>query len=555
MSTDRLSLIEFAAAEYHRRGWAMPDLHARMFDWLEDHMHAPARVLEVFRGAGKSTIVAVYNSWRLYIDPTHQILVQGADDGLAVDLSRDTLAIVEGNPLTTGMVRQVPAVTQWWTEAGFARVARTPQLRARGILSRTTGVRADEIQNDDIEVASNVDSQPAREKLRRKLAEQTHILKPGGSKLFIGTPHTHDSIYEEMIAAGAEPLVIPLFKRLQRYEDGRQRRYAINGTVGHDGVWVFTGIGKHARLLTEGVHYAIDGDAVVLREPPQTVVDICTGNAWPERFNRNELQKRRRECRTLNEFDSQYQLVAKPVGNIRLDPDLIRPYDCEPVVTIANKTAVMHLGQVQIVSATLRLDPASGKPKSDVSAVALVLQDATGRLYWHRAIGLIGELAEVSDRGEIMGGQVDEVCDLIEKFQLTRVDVETNGIGGHVPSILRGAIKRRGLPCAVKEVHSTGNKNRRILAAFEPPLKSGYLWAHVSVLEVVEHQMRDWNPGIADQPDDYLDAGAGAITAEPVRIGKLVSSREQRAAQGWQPATGAHDYELDLGEPAHAPAG
>jgi hypothetical protein len=392
-----------------------------------------------------------------------------------------------------------------------------------------------------------------RQKLRRKLGEQAHVLKPGGSKLYIGTPHAFDSIYDEAIKGGAASLVIPLFAHQRRYEEVRSRRLQIEAPVGPDGVWVFAGIGPHARLLVEGIDYAIDGDAIVLREILNTVLDVCTGNAWPERFDRKELQRRRRECRTINAWDSQYQLEAKPVGTIRLDPALVVPYELEPQVHIANGEARMMLGDVQIVSATLRLDPASGKPKSDVSALCLVLQDGAGRIYWHRAIGLYGELAEVDGAGAIRGGQVEQVCDLLQQFQLTRVDVETNGIGGHVPSILRGAIKRRGLPVAVREVASTGNKNRRILSALEPPLRSGYLWAHVSVLDTIEHQMRDWNPAITDQPDDYLDAGAGAIAAEPVRIGKVVTSREQRAARpGWQPAAGTFEAQWDDSEGARA---
>lgn len=546
MSDGELSLLDFAAAEYARRGWDMPALHARMFDWLEQTPHEPVRVLEVFRGAGKSTLVAIYNAWRLYRDPAHQILVQGADDPLAIDLSRDTLAVMEGNELTVGMVRQVPKITGWWTDAGFARNARTPQLRARGILSRTTGNRADEIQNDDVETAGNVEGEPARLKLRRKLAEQTHILKPGGSKLFIGTPHTFNSIYDETIAAGAVHLVIPLFAHQRRFEEARTRRYTIDAPIGPDGVWVFAGIGPRSRLLVEGLDYQRDGHAIELREIPNTVLDVCTGNAWPERFDRKELQRRRRECKTLNEWDSQYQLQAKPVGNIRLDPALIVPYDVEPQVHVANGEARMMLGDVQIVSATLRLDPASGKPKSDVSALCLVLQDGAGRVYWHRALGLYGELAEVDGTGAIHGGQVEQVCDLLERYQLTRVDVETNGIGGHVPSILRGAIRRRGLPCSVREVASTGNKNKRILAALEPPLRSGYLWAHVSVLDVIEHQMRDWNPAISDQPDDYLDAGAGAIAAEPVRIGKVVANRDARERPCWRPIGGVFEVDFEI---------
>ena len=70
--------------------------------------------------------------------------------------------------------------------------------RAAGIMSNITSSRADEVQNDDVEVPRNIKTPEARETLRYRLGEQTHILVPGGKKLYIGTPHTHDSLYDEM---------------------------------------------------------------------------------------------------------------------------------------------------------------------------------------------------------------------------------------------------------------------------------------------------------------------------------------------------------------------
>src|SRR3546814_9152067 len=45
---------------------------------------------------------------------------------------------------------------------------------------------------------------------------------------------------------------------------------------------------------------------------------ICAGCAWPERFDLTEIQKRRKETRTLNAWDSQYGLEAKPLTEVRL---------------------------------------------------------------------------------------------------------------------------------------------------------------------------------------------------------------------------------------------
>ncbi|KAK6697303.1 hypothetical protein SNK04_014221 [Fusarium graminearum] len=83
----------------------------------------------------------------------------------------------------------------------------------------------------------------------------------------------------------------------------------------------------------------------------------------------------------------------------------------------------------------------------------------------------------------IIGGQVWQLCDLVDEFGITSITVETNGIGGFAPASLKAALKQRRLRCGVKEVTSSVNKNKRILEAWEPLLKSnGQLWGHVDVL-------------------------------------------------------------------------
>lgn len=78
----------------------------------------------------------------------------------------------------------------------------------------------------------------------------------------------------------------------------------------------------------------------------------------------------------------------------------------------------------------------------------------------------------------------------------------------------------------MQEEFSTTNKQKRILDAFEAPLSSKFLWAHSDVLDgPMYDQMRDFNPAITNQPDDYIDSGAGAISQTPVRIGSWSGNR------------------------------
>jgi hypothetical protein len=279
------------------------------------------------------------------------------------------------------------------------------------------------------------------------------------------------------------------------------------------------------------------------------VIDICSTCAWPERFTRAEIEKRRKETRTLNAWDSQYLLEAKPVAEIRLDPARMIAYNVQPKITTANGGIGMWLGNARIAGASLRWDPASGKLKSDVSALALVLQDEAGRRYLHHVQRLSGEVAEFdADGKKITGGQVLQITELVKKLVLPRVSVETNGIGTFAPAVLKACFKQQRVICGVTEVVSTENKQKRILESLEPLLMSrGMLWAHVDVLKgPLWGQMKDWNPAQKNQADDYLDASAGAVSETPERIsradGWIPPSTQQHH---WRPDTGVHEVEVE----------
>lgn len=518
----------FFAMWAEARQWDVPDVHWRVVHWLE-HRGLLA-VLRCFRGFGKSTILDLYNAWSYYRDPTYRILLQSEADPTAYKSSRNVQHILRGHPLTKGMLPDKPGpVEQWWVNG--SNDARNASMYARGIMSNVTSARADECQNDDVEVPKNIGNPEAREKLRYRLGEQTHILVPGGRKLYVGTPHTHDSLYDEQERLGADCLTIRMFDRECRVE--KPGKFA---DVGFDPDYVFIGIGKGARLLAPGIDYQVAAGRVVFAGVPEGFVDCYAGCAWPDRFNRAELEKRRRETRTINEWDSQYQLHSKPIGEIRLDPEKIIPYDMKPVLSSANRQSVLMLGNVRIIGAKCRWDCSLGKITSDASAISLILTDAAGRLYWQFAVGLTGDI----------DAQCKQVRALVLEYSIPSVTVETNGPGGFVPPILRKHL--RGIVCGVVEDHASTNKNKDILDAFEAPMSIGLLWAHVDVLDgPLWDQMKDWNPAVTNQPDDYLDSGARAIRATPVRIGNVQRDRIPAASEGamWQPNSGVHEVTLE----------
>lgn len=549
----KASFAEFYVLWDEYLGRETPLFHIETCEWMENLSEDADNLLMLPRGHNKSGIVTVYNAWRFYCDVDDLVLHQGATNIDALKCSRAVVRILANHPLCklNDVFKSHGGVIKWWVNG--SNDEQYGSMYARGILSSVTGQRAKHIQNDDVEVQKNVATEENREKLKHSLTEQTHILVPGGTSLFIGTPHSYESIYKEMIEAGANSFIRRMFEHEYRIEG---RKEAILSFYPE---YIFSGIHKYSKSLEEGKHYTIqphgNGYKVTLLEE-FSIVDFYAKALWPERFTKQEMTKRRKKCRTLNEWDSQYQLHAKPIGDVRLDPDKLIPYDCEPVLKKANRKTVMMLGNVRIASASLRVDPSSGKKNSDISSAALILHDEQGRMYWHRSIGLTGEVAEFDDTGrDIIGGQVYQLAKLIKEFHLTRVTVETNGIGVFFPSVLNSCLKQQGIRCGVSEISSTQNKNIRILNAVEGPLNSGVLWAHISVLANPEKPdddsyevkiMRSWNPAVTNQVDDPLDSLAGAISDEPVRIGKTHNTTDYEESPNWRTNGGVHEATLEF---------
>lgn len=531
------SFLAFFLAWAERQRWKVPDIHVRACHWLEHR--GQLAVMRCFRGFAKSTILDVHDAWLLKYQPALRILVQSEADDTAYKTSREVQHILRAHPWTRDVLPPGKlSVESWWQPAAMANDPRNPSMHARGVMSNVTSARADEIQNDDVEVPRNIQSPEARERLRYRLGEQVHIATPGARRLFVGTPHTHDSIYDEIEALGADCLTIRMFDREHRIDLAQGRRYALPFVP----EFVFAGIGRPARLLLPDVDYLLVKGDIEFRTPPMQLVDLYAGCAWPERFDRKELLKRRRETRTINEWDSQYQLHSKPVHEIRLDPDRLVPYDAELVLERANRELRLMLGNTRIQSSRAYWDPSKGKLGSDASAFALVLDDAVGNSYWHCAERVTGELAEFSDgpNTRIIGGQVLDIVRIVQRFHIPSIYVESNGLGAFIKPILLRALAQEEVACGVVEEQVKGDKNARILAAVEPPLSSGVLWAHVRVLNGPSwDEMKDWNPATKSQPDDDLDALGGALSKTPVRIGRRNDMTVQGTpAETWRPRAG-----------------
>jgi hypothetical protein len=151
--------------------------------------------------------------------------------------------------------------------------------------------------------------------------------------------------------------------------------------------------------------------------------------------------------------------------------------------------------------------------------VAVTYADGEGRHYLHRLVYVTHDPGAADDPAT---QQCRRVAQIVGDLLLPVLRLETNGIGGFLPGLLRRELSRVGVSCAVKEVTSRVPKEQRILGALDPILAARRLSAHESVFRTrFPREMAAWRPGTPGQRDDALDALAGCLSAEPVRLPAL----------------------------------
>jgi hypothetical protein len=455
--------LEFAWVWNRRLRLDTPAVHRRIARWLEAREKAGETrlLLMAFRGCGKSTLVGLWCAWLLARRPPTRILVLAADAALAVKMVASVRRIVERHPLCRHLL---PDTAEAWASDRFtvARegALRDPSMLAQGIGGNVTGSRAEVIICDDVEVAGNCDTPGKRAELRERLAEAEFILTPGGTILFVGTPHTEDSLYRHPKEDGAF---------LRGY-----RRLAV------------------------------------------PAMNAAGAAAWPERFPREALAALRDRVGPL-QFQRQMLLQPVAASAVRLDPAAIIRYADEPDYREAHGRGVLTLLGHRLASGGAFWDPAYGRPGTgDASVLACVFSDGDGRHFLHRLAYLTHDPADPLDPAT---QQCRAVARILGELLLPAVRVETNGLGRFLPALLRRELARAGVACQVIDHASTRAKEDRILAALEPALAARRLHAHESVFRTpFAGEMAEWRPGAAGARDDALDAVSGCLLAEPVRL-------------------------------------
>lgn len=173
--------------------------------------YGPRRlIVEAFRGVGKSWITTAFVLWCLFLNPQQKIEVISASGSLADDFTKFAKQLITGMPLLNHL-KALPGQRDKSIsfDVGPARESKDPSVKSIGITGQITGTRADLIVADDIEVPKNSYTHHLREKLAKEVKEFDSILKPGGRILYLGTPHTEESLYNVLGKRGYTTRIWP----------------------------------------------------------------------------------------------------------------------------------------------------------------------------------------------------------------------------------------------------------------------------------------------------------------------------------------------------------
>ncbi len=175
-----------------------PNHHRQIMEFLVQILEtAPHRgLLMAFRHSGKSTVVGIFAACVLYMRPETRILILSAESNLASRMVGHIRHILENHPRCADLV---PNIKKEWASNRITVNRpigiREPSVICQGVTGNITGMRADLIICDDIEVPNTSNTAQKRENLRERLRELDFILSPTGAMIYIGTPHTLDTIY------------------------------------------------------------------------------------------------------------------------------------------------------------------------------------------------------------------------------------------------------------------------------------------------------------------------------------------------------------------------
>lgn len=465
------------------------------------------RIIQAFRGCGKSWITAAYALWCLYCNPEERILVVSASKERAEAFTVFCKRLIADLPILQhlqpreGQRNKVNAF-----DVGPASNHQAPSLRSVGITGQLTGGRASLIIADDVEVPKNSLTQALRDKLSEAIKEFDAVLMPGGQIVYLGTPQTEMSIYNVLPERGYEvriwPVRVPSPQQAATYGD-RLAAFveALTRDVANHGRSVEPSRFTEQDLLEREMSYGRSGFAL------QFMLDTSASDA-----DRYPLKLRDLVVMDLNPFMAPVRVVWGSSQAQRLTD--------VPSVGMTGDFLHGPMWQAEdflpYSGVVMSIDP-SGKGGDEVG---------------YAIVGMLNGVLYLLDCGGLPGGyhenNLDLLARLVERYQVNHLRVESNFGDGMFEELLKPFLMKHR-PVTVESFKSTTQKERRIIDTLEPVMNqhrlvvdkellrrdqknsNGYAHEHAHKYQVFYQMTRITKERGALAKDDRIDALAMAV--------------------------------------------
>lgn len=439
----------------------LPDPTPIQLEIAEYLQHGPRRkIIQAFRGVGKSWITSAYVVWRLRMNPQLKFLVVSASKDRADNFSTFTMRLINEMDILADLR---PDASQRNSKISFdvrpARADHAPSVKSVGVLGQMAGSRADEVVADDVEVPNNSFTQPMRDKLSEAVKEFDAILKPNGMITFLGTPQTEQSLYNTLEERGYTTRIWPA-----RYPELKN---------------------NYGDRLAPKVNQKLIEELVKPKDP----VD-------PERFSSIDLMEREASYgrsgfalqfmldTSLSDQD-RYPLKLSDLIISSVNPDHAPEkviWSNSPEYALKDLSCVGFNGDryyrpaqefgdwIEYTGSVMFIDP-SGKGK-----------DATG----YAIVKMLNGNLFVPDAGGLVGGYNDNTLEKLVKLardhKVNTILCEENFGGGMFAELLKPFLMHYH-PCEVQNVRNNKTKEFRIIDTLEPVMNSHRLIIDKKVIE------------------------------------------------------------------------
>lgn len=423
------------------------------------------RMIQAFRGIGKTWLTCAYALWRLYRNPNERVKIVSANENKAAENSTFMRRLIDDVPeLHFLRPKNGQRDSTLAFDVGPADPHPTPSVSCCGIKGQLTGGRATILISDDVEVPKNSLTELMREQLAELIKEYDALVVPEGFDIiYLGTPQTEASIYKKVRQRGYDCRIWPA-----RYPTGQQ-------------------VEKYAGALADDILADIDAGA-----KPGTSTD-------PQRFSDLDLAEREASYGRSG-FALQFMLdtslsdaeryplrqsdlivfACSDMGPVRIEWSSMKQHEVPNIQNVGldgdrfYNPLYVSPDRAEWEETIMYVDP-SGRGK-DETAYA-VLRCLRGVIYLVASGGFRDGYSDTTLIG---------LRELARKHRVNRMLVEPNFGDGMFIRLIEPVFCTPGkdaFPITIEEAdRATAQKERRIIATMEPVMNQHRLVIHPDVI-------------------------------------------------------------------------